>query len=347
MIALLASLLAGAHGAEPAPAPAPTPTAATPEPARQETAIAASLVLAVTQRDAVADALVAKARASGGWFQARDDQSVSLRVPVDQAEAVLAFAATQGKVLDRSFARTDLSSSLTDLRGRLEARRSMLDQYDQVLSSATVNSIVSVQSAILRVIGEIEGFQGRIKLLEDQGRYARIDVRFQFLDRSAPARDGSSSFRWLNTLNVQDEIGGMLLDRPNWKSGGVGVPTPDGFSAWKKKGRARAVSPDGALYRVRVEKHKPKAELAFWKEAVRERMTAAGYKVVAEGDLEAGGVAGGTVELLAPIGTEDWTYLLAFFPVGGKMVIAEAAAEVTTFEAHREALATAMKGLAP
>lgn len=343
MIALLAALGAPAFAEGPAPAPVSAPAPAAP----QETAISARLVLAVTQRDATADAVIAKARELGGWFQSRDDQSVSLRVPVERSEELIAWAEGQGKVLDRSFARQDVSQPLTELRGRLEARRSVLEQYDQVLSSATVNSIVSVQSAILRVIGEIEGFQGRIKLLEDQARYARVDVAFQFLDRSAPARDGSSSFRWLNTLNVQDVMVGMWAERPDWRSGGVTVETPAGFSAWKKTSRARAASADGALYRVRVEQHKPRAELAFWKEAVRERSVAAGYRVVAESDVEAGGVPGASIELLAPIGTEDWTYLITFFPVGGKVVVAEAAAEVTVFDAHRDAILAATKALVP
>jgi hypothetical protein len=345
---LIPCLLALAAPTFAAELPEVAPPVTTPKPADpHETAIVASLVLAVTQKDATADALVAKARAHGGWFQARDPESVSLRLPVDQAEDLLTFAATQGKVLDRSFSRQDLSQELTDLRGRLEARQSVLKEYDSVLSHATSQSIVSVQSAILQVIGQMEAYQGRIKLLEDQGNYARVDISFQFLDRSAPARDGSSSFRWLNTLNVQDVMTGMLMSRPDWKSGGVTVPTPDGFSAWKKQSRARAASPDGALFRVRVEKHKPKADLPFWREAVRERMVAAGYKLVAESEFEANGAKGGLIELLAPVGTEDWTYVIAFFPEGGKVVIAEAAAEVTTFDAHREAILAAMKALAP
>lgn len=340
MIALLVALAAPAAAEAPAPAPAPAAEA------RKETAISASLVVAVTQRDAASDAIVAKARALGGWFQARDDQSVSLRVPVDRAEELVAFATAQGKVIDRSFARQDLSSELTELRGRLEARRSVLDQYDQVLGTATLYSIVSVESAILQVIGEMEAFQGRIQLLEDQGRYARLDVRFQFLDRSAPARDGSSSFRWLNTLNVQDVMAGMWLEEPTWRTRGADAPTPEGFSAWKKKRGVRAASPDGALYRVRVEPHKPRADLAFWKEAVRERSEAAGYRVSAETDL-AGATPGAAIELVAPISTEDWTYLVAFFPVDGKIVIAEAAAEVTVFEAHRDAILAAVRAIGP
>jgi hypothetical protein len=120
---------------------------------------------------------------------------------------------------------------------------------------------------------------------------------------------------------------------------------PVGFSEWRKESRYRAVAPDDVLFAVRVERHKPKAELSFWKEAVRQRMEAAGYKVISEGDLEAGGRAGAFVELAAPMGTEDWTYLLAFFPDGRRMVIAEAAGAIARVDPRRAAILDTIRAL--
>jgi hypothetical protein len=309
--------------------------------------VTASVVVAVSQREAAADALVDKARELGGWFQSRTPESVSLRVPVEQADALLAFAAEQGKVVDRSLAREDASQELADLRGRLAAREEVLDRYYAVLATAGAGSIVSVERQIVAAIEEIERIKGRIRALEDQSENARVDVGFQFRDRAAPARDGSSSFRWLNTLDVQDVIAGMQSRWPDWRTSASVPSPPDGFSAWKKEGRYRAASPDGVLFRVRSVRHKPPAELPFWKEAVRERMVAAGYRLVSESEVEAGGVAGGLVELAAPIGTEDWTYLVAFFPAGRKLVLAEAAGEISEVEPRKEALLAAIRALQP
>lgn len=314
--------------------------------APSETAISASLVVAVSQKDVAADALVAWSRAHGGWFQERTAEHVSLRVPSELAEDLTAFASEQGKVVDRALSRDDVSRELADARGRLEAREKVLDQYYAVLATAKAGSVVEVERQIVWAIEEIERLKGRIRLLEDQARWARVDVSFQFRDRSAPARDGSSSFRWLNTLNVQDVVYGMRQSRPSWKTKGVSVPEPPaGFSAWRKHGRYRAASPQDVMLRVRTEKHKPKAELAFWKEAVRERMVAAGYTLVAESDIEAGGVKGGLVELAAPMGTDDWTYLIAFFPNGGRIVVAEAAGEVATFAEVRDELEASIRAM--
>lgn len=315
--------------------------------AAEETRVSASLVVAVSQREEAADALVGKARELGGWFQSRTDEGVSLRVPVGEADALVAFAAEQGKVVDRALAREDASQELADLRGRLAAREEVLGRYYSVLATAGPKSIVAVERQIVAAIEEIERLKGRIRLLEDQSSNARVDVSFQFRDRAAPARDGSSSFRWLNTLNVQDVIVGMQSSWPDWRTSATVPAPPEGFSAWKKARRYRAASPDGVLFRVRTERHKPRAELSFWKEAVRERMVAAGYTVVAESDVDAGGVAGGLVELAAPIGTDDWTYLVAFFPVGRRLVVAEAAGSIADVEPRKEAVLDAIRAIRP
>ena len=117
---------------------------------------------------------------------------------------------------------------------------------------------------------------------------------------------------------------------------------PEGFSAWKKRSRFRAVTPDGVMLRVRSEKHEPKGELDFWKAAMRERMVAAGYQVASEAEISASGVPGALIELRAPQGEQDWTYLVAVFPVGGKLVIAEAAAEITQMEPRKAAILDAI-----
>lgn len=315
---------------------------------KKETLVTASLVVAVSQQEAAADAVVGEAVKLGGWFQSRTAQGLSLRVPVAAAETLVNFAEQQGKVLDKSLARTDASAELADLRGRLEARQKLLSEYYKVLETADSDAIVGVEYQIVDQIQQIEGLQGRIRMLEDQAAHARVDVAFQFRDRAAPARDGSSSFQWLNTLNVQDVISSLQTKYPDHRTRGVRVPEPpEGFSAWKKKGRYRAASADDVLFRVRTVKHKPKGELPFWKEAVRVRMVAAGYKLVEEKDLGIAGADGATIELVAPVGTEDWTYLVGFFPAGRKIVVVEAAGEVTSFEARREKILAAIQGIQP
>ncbi len=310
------------------------------------TQVDASVVVAVSQQEEAADQIVATASELGGWFQSRTPSAVSLRVPIDQVDAVLASASAKGKVIDRSVRREDVGQEIADLEGRLAAREQVLDRYYRVLRTAGSDSIVAVERQIVAAIEQIEVLKGRLRMLRDRAAYGRVDVAFRFRDRAAPARDGSSSFPWINTLNVQDVIAGHMLDRPDWKTRKVDIPTPPkGFSAWRREGRYRAASPDGVLFRVRSVKHKPEGLLPFWKEAVRERMIAAGYTVQAEEDLQVGATRGALIELAAPLGTQDWSYLIAIFPQGNKIVLAEAAGEVATFDGRRKALRKAIDTL--
>ncbi|MEO0600627.1 MAG: hypothetical protein AAF211_04270, partial [Myxococcota bacterium] len=209
-------------------------------------------------------------------------------------------------------------------------------------------SIVTVERQIVKAIDEIEQLEGRLRLLRDQAAYGRVAVGFQFRDRSAPARDGQSSWAWINTLNVQDVIRGHRIAKPNWRSRGAGLDAPpDGFSAWKKEGRYRAASPDNVVFRIRGVKHKPKADLAFWREAVRTRMVDAGYRVVDEGTIEVSSSEGAMIELAAPLGNQDWSYLLAMVPRGRRLVVVEAAGEVAHFAERRDAIVEAITQVEP
>jgi len=117
---------------------------------------------------------------------------------------------------------------------------------------------------------------------------------------------------------------------------------PNGFATYDKGGAFRAVSPDGVIYRVRDEKNKPQAELAFWKEALKKRMLDAGYRFVAESDVKAGDASGYLLELNAPQGSQDYTYLTALFVEGDRLVIVESAGEVTRFKARRDVVMEAI-----
>jgi hypothetical protein len=343
---LFGLLLSGPALAAPTLAPPPPPAPASPADAPEEgpavTALSASLVLKVGVPEDAATALIAKADALGGWFQSRNQTSVSFRVPGAQSDAFLAYAATLGIVADRGFNAQDLTGELVDLRARLNAREKVLDGYYAVLTSANPKAVVSVERQITGLIAEIEQLQGRIRFLEHQGEYARVDISFQFRDRQAPARDGSSSFAWLNTMNLQDLVSDFRSSEAWWDTAPASPVTPDGFYPWKKTSHYRAVTPDGVMYRVRSTKHKPAAELEFWKEALKERMVAAGYTVAGEQDVSASGVKGALLELRAPLGQQDWTYLVGVFPDGKKLVIVESAAEITLFEKRKAAVIAAI-----
>ncbi|MFT4976299.1 MAG: hypothetical protein ACI8S6_002195 [Myxococcota bacterium] len=322
-------------------------TATAQDTPREYTAIDAQLVLKVKRPQEIADELVTAARAQGGYFSSRTAQQVSLKIPTASAEAFIEEVGERGLLVSRSFTNTGLTAQISDARARLKAREAVLARYFEVLEGASAESVVTVERAIVGLISEIEGLKGQLRSMEHEATFADITVDFQFRDRAAPVRDGSSSFEWLNTMNLSD----LMRDfhqgySPHGSRRYTGDVAPDGFAPYRIRREARAVSPDDVVIRVRAERHRPEADLAFWEEALQERMAAAGYRQVGEPEaLTVDGVAGSLVELSAPMGVDDYTYLVAIFPHGRKLIIAEAAGEIATFEEREEAVRAAIAGL--
>lgn len=306
------------------------------------TRITASLTVQVDDRDAAEKTVVAAAKADGGWFTQLSESAVTVRVPVDKARPFVDRAQALGRVADRSWSATSLDEQTTLLEARLAARQDVLQRYLAVLADAQSESVVTVSSEINRTIAEIEGLQGQLRLLRHQGDYAQVTVAFQYVDRAAPRRDGTSSFAWLNTLNVADLQADFRAGTFTHRTAGVHATAPDGFAAWKKTSRYAATSPDGLVYRVRRVRNKPAADLAFWTEALRTRQKEAGYTLLAEGPTKAAsGQAGAWLELGAADGAVDDTYLVVLYVDGRNLVLVEAAGEASHFAKRRDAVLAA------
>ena len=312
-----------------------------------EEVVAGSLTVKVAQREEASEAVIAQAREAGGWFSQLAEDHITLRVPSAQVEPMMEFSAGLGVLADRQISRSDHSQELSQARARLATRQEMLEQYMEVLEGASSKAVVTVEREVTRLVSEIEQLKGRIRYLEDQVDYGTVTVWFQFRDRSAPASDGSSSFAWLNSLNLVDLLGEFQWLDTRGKTTTWLTEPPDGFAPYKAKKAFRAVSPDGVVFRVRSAEHEPEADLAFWKEAMSKRMVEAGYQVLAEGEIQAGSTPGTMLELTAPYGTDDYSYLLAVFPAGKELVIVEAAGEVATFAARKDAIVTAIGRVQP
>ena len=116
---------------------------------------------------------------------------------------------------------------------------------------------------------------------------------------------------------------------------------PEGFAAYPRgsmfKSPLRAASPDGIVFTVRTERNEPRADLGFWREALKTRMGQAGYRVVADTACSMKGADGVLLKLAAPVGNQDYLYWIAFSlsPSGGKILVAEAAGESKRFLARQ------------
>jgi hypothetical protein len=306
-------------------------------------ALTASIALRVDDREQALDRAVALARERGGWFASLTQDRVSLRVPAERARDLVDALRAEGEPFERTFDSTDLRAQLVDLEARLSSRRGILDKYMEVLGKASPKSIVSVEREITRLVAEIENLEGQLRVLRDRAAFARVDVSFRYRERRAPARAGTSSFEWINTVNVADLIADLQADRRATRSG-VSATAPEGFSAFRRRARFQALSPDDVIYRVRTAKNKPRADLDFWKEALLVRMKEAGYRVVTEQPLP-GTTPGHLLELAGADGEKDRAYLVGLFVRGRRLVLAECTGEADRLAKRREAVVAAMQDL--
>jgi hypothetical protein len=123
---------------------------------------------------------------------------------------------------------------------------------------------------------------------------------------------------------------------------------PEEFAQYHRgyifKGPMRAMSPDGVLFTVRTESNKPKADLAFWRDAMKTRMSQAGYRVTSDTTCNMHGTEGALLRLAAPVGNQDYLYWIAFSlnPSGSRILVAEAAGESKRFLARQDDIAKAI-----
>ena len=85
-------------------------------------------------------------------------------------------------------------------------------------------------------------------------------------------------------------------------------------------------------------KNDPEADVAFWAEALVRRQTNAGYRLIGQSELSAGSLTGQVIELEAPLGAWDYTYLITLFVDGGDLHVIEAAGRVQDVAPHRDAI---------
>ena len=172
-------------------------------------ALVSTMVVEVLDREAAADSLATEVERRGGYVALRTGEEVQLRVPVDQLDGLSRHAADLGVTVERKLGTRRLMADLSRDRAKLRSRETLLDEYFEVLRDADARGSLAVEREVTRLIDEIEELRGAIRGFEHRMRFAKLDVAFRFRDRSPPARDGSSSFAWINTVNLGDLLGGF------------------------------------------------------------------------------------------------------------------------------------------
>ena len=120
------------------------------------------------------------------------------------------------------------------------------------------------------------------------------------------------------------------------------VEVPAGFAAYRDTAPPKAVSPEGVGFRLRQVDNDPPQSLEFWGNALQRHLSDAGYLLVDQEGFVAPAGSGLSFEWAAPVGEEDWLYLVAIVVTADHILIAEAAGSVDRYRLHRESVREAL-----
>ena len=317
--------------------------------------ISAHLTIKVQKKEAVADMIVQKATDFGGYYASRTEQNLHLKIPSAQAMDFIEFVAGQGLIVERELNSNSLHQEITDLQARLKTREELLNRYFDILNQAQEENVLTVERAVIDLVSEIEGLKGKLRKQEHAAAFADIYVGFQYRERRAPINDGSSSFAWLNSLNIEDIQYSFEYAEDTSRKKATGT-IPSNFALYDQKKDIRSASHDGILYRIRMVQPEQDAEIDFWSEAVQNRMYAAGYhpyqaqkttssqqedgnKMIASESINNGVI----IRCLAASGDNDLAYWIAFTKKGNSLLLIEVTGEVSTFQSYESNIEAAIQ----
>lgn len=118
------------------------------------------------------------------------------------------------------------------------------------------------------------------------------------------------------------------------------METPQGFVKYEKKKGLAYITPDGVRVRSRTVRNYPKADLAFWADAMERHLVARGYLLHAKRCFKtAKGLDGCTAEFVLPHGSEDWVLAETLYVTGDDIALLEAAGPFDRYKRVAAALA--------
>lgn len=233
----------------------------------------AELHLVVVSALDAADAVLALAKEAGGWLQASDGSSITVRVPAEAFERVLARLARLGEVVGREVRAADVTEEMLDLDIRLanlvQARERLLAH---LAKSDKLEDTLAIEAELTRVTGEIERIEGRKRFLATQIAMSTIKV---VLNSRSGGREESGlvvPFEWLTRLG-DGLVAGAVEGRPRKPSllaSGPDFTPPDGFLRYySSKELVEAMDAEGLRIKVQRQTNFDGGSLAFWKAMAR------------------------------------------------------------------------------
>jgi hypothetical protein len=307
----------------------------------------ALLRLVVVSVSESASAVLAIAKEAGGWMQASDARSITVRVPAAHFEDALARIARLGEVVDRAVQASDVTEELLDLDIRLENLRKARERLlEHLAKSQSMEDTLAIEAELTRVTGELERIEGRKRYLESQVAMSTIRVE---LNSSVPqsVEDGLAvPFEWVRRLGdglVAGTVEG-LPKKPSFFAKGPAFDPPAGFLRYySSKALVEAMDADGLRLKVQRHENYDEGALDFWKRLARRALVESRALALAEErDL---GAERALIRGTRDVAGQRQAYLLVLARTKKHVYTFEAWGPAELFAAQAEALEASARSL--
>jgi Domain of unknown function (DUF4349) len=138
----------------------------------------------------------------GGYLALRTDHEITVRVPRDQFDELVRRVERMGDVLHKNVAAEDVTDQYVDIDIRLKNARAVRDRLEKLLTAASVRDAIEIQKELAKVTGEIEGLEGKLKLMRDRIAYSTVTVSFEQTQAQKVKAQALLPFPWMVTMGL-------------------------------------------------------------------------------------------------------------------------------------------------
>lgn len=314
---------------------------------RQVVYSAALRLVVVSAREAFAS-IQALAKEAGGHLQESDARAITIRVPANTFEDVVAKISRLGEVVENVVRAADVTEEMLDLGIRLEnARKARERLLAHLAKSEKVEDTLKIELELTRVTGEIERIEGRLRYMQSQIAMSTIRVELNTVTPQRGTNDGLDlPFEWIGRLGdglVAGTVHGMPR-KPSFLSRGPKFDPPAEFVRYYSSGNlVEAMNADGLRLKVREHDNFDEGALAFWSQlAKRSLVDTRALAVTSEQDLGQDRMSLiGTRE----VGNQTYGYLLLLVRKEKHLYTFEAWGPQESFDRQLAALVKSAKSL--
>lgn len=184
-------------------ADAPAPTAA---PSKRLMIYRASYQIVVSSVDKSIEELLLMVKTRGGYLEARQDATLTLRVPADLYFEVLDLLPRFGRITQQNLQAVDVTRQFADLQLRIANARASRDRLAKLLEQANkMEDIIKIEAELRRLTEEIERMEGELRGIGDQIAFSTLTVTFlsNAPEPSVYPQRQVSRFDWINQVGLE------------------------------------------------------------------------------------------------------------------------------------------------